>query len=342
MAITNVATGATLIKNVVSEKLWREAQKESYFSKFTDASGNSIVHLKKDLTKGKGEKITFGYRPKLVGSGVGEGERLKGKEEKLATYDYSLTLAQKRHAVSAGTAMDQHRAAWDIPMEAEAALKVWASEYIDQLHFTAALASPTYYLYREKTGGTFARGTVAATVKADVSAANSKITPSFLSQIKTWIKTGGDRKIDPLRPVRVEGDEMYVVLVSPDVGYDMRVDTTFAGALKDAEARGPKNPLFKGAVAVWDGLVVHTHENIVNFDNGGGASEHGCFGVVLGAQALMYAVGEPGKLVKEKDDYENEEFIAWGHIGAVGKPTFNSKVYGSVGLCFGASNVSGK
>lgn len=343
MALTNVPTGNALIQNVVaSEMLYREAIKESYFSKFIDDSGKSIVHRKRDLTKGKGEKITFGIRMKASGAGVGEGERLKGKEEALTTYSSSVTLAQRRHAVSAGTEMDKQRAAWDLSKEAEAALKDWASEYVDQLHFTALLASPTYYLYPDGTAGAFTRGTVAATVKAAMSATNSLLTPNFITQCKTWAKTGGDRKINPIRPVRVEGGEYYVMLVSPDVGYDIRVNATFAAALKDAENRGKDNPLFQGSVAIWDGVVIHTHENIVNFDNGGGASVHGCFGAFVGAQALCYAVGQPGKFVKEDDDYGNEEYVAWGHIGAVAKPNFNSKDYGSVGICLAATSVSGK
>lgn len=342
MAITTVATGDSLIQNVVSEKLLREAIKESYFSKFTDETGNTLVHRKRDLTKGKGDKITVGIRMKAKGAGVGEGERLKGKEESLVTYSCTVTLAQRRHAVSGGTTMDEQRAAWDIPMEAEAALKDWASEYIDQLHFTALLKDPTKILYLDGSAGAFSGTSSASTAKTAMHATNSDITPAFISACKNWAKTGGNRAVNPLRPIKVEGGEYYVMLVSPNVGYDLRQNNEFYTALKDAEIRGKDNPLFQGATAIWDGVVIHTHENLADYDNGGGASVHYNVGAFMGAQALIYANGEPGKFVKESDDYDNEYYIAWGHIGAVIKPTFNTKDYGSFGVYLACSNVTGK
>jgi hypothetical protein len=46
---------------------------------------NSIVHVKNDLTKSKGDRITYGIRMRLSGAGVTSGQTLEGNEESLVT-----------------------------------------------------------------------------------------------------------------------------------------------------------------------------------------------------------------------------------------------------------------
>lgn len=341
MAHTTVPTGAALVKNVVSEKLIREAIKASYFSRFTTTDGNSIVHLKKDLTKGMGEKITFGIRMKLTGAGVGEGQVLEGNEESLTTYDSSVTLESRWNAVRDRGEMDRHRAAWDIDEESRAALKDWAVEYIDSYCFSKLLASPTKILYRDGSAGAFSGTGTAATVKAAMSASNSVINLNFISAIKTWAKTGGNRSINPILPVKVDGRDYYVLLVSPNVMYGLKTDSTFQTAMKDAQDRGKDNPLFQDATAVWDNVVIHEHENIVEYADGGGSTVRYAPCLFLGKQSLVYALGENIDIRAAKFDYERQHGYAWGIIHGAAKPVFNSKDYGSVGVYIACSNISG-
>ena len=341
MAKTNVPTGATLIQNVVSEKILRQAKKDSYFEKFVSDDGSSIVHRKRDLEKKRGEKITIGYRAKLVGAGVTEGQVLEGNEEKLTTYDTSLTLAQRRHAVRDDGAMSRKRAVWDLKDEAKAALADWAAEYIDQQYFTALLTSPTKILYRDSSAGAFAGTGTAATAKAAMSATNSVLDLNFLNKIKAWAKTGGNRAIDPLKPVKVDGKDYYVLLVSPNALVDLKVSSAFQTAQRECQDRGKEHPLFQGGVAIWDGVVIHEHENVPEYADGGGSTVRYCTGALLGRQALLSAEGEPGKFVEQYFDYEEEYGIKWGIINAVAKPVFNSKDFGSIGVYLACTNVTG-
>lgn len=339
MAKTSFATGDALTKKVWEEKLFRDTLKEAYFSKFMGDTPDSLVQTQTQLEKSQGDRVTFGIRMRLTGAGVTSGQILENNEEKLTTYSYNLSLEQYRHGVRDNGAMDRQRAVFSIDDESELALKDWGAEKIDSLCFSAIQASPTKVFYRNSSGVSTASS--AATAKAGLSATNSLLTPNFLSFIKAWAKTGGARTYVPLRPIMVKGRAYYILLVHPDCMYDLKVDSTFQQAMREAEIRGPENPLFQGATAIWDGVVIHEHENITVATDGGGASVPWASCVFMGAQSLLWAWGKRPEIVEETFDYNNEHGYGWGMIGAAGKPQFNSLDYGSLGVYLARTNVSG-
>lgn len=346
MAKSSFSTNDPLVKKAWEEKLMRDSVKESYFSKFVGSGADTIVTEKTQLSKDKGDEVTIGLRMKLQGSGVTEGQVLEGNEEKLSTYSMKVTLKQYRHAVRDDGAMSRKRAMFDIGAESEAALKDWMSEKIDQLHFdevgvgAGATANPSKIFYKTSSG-VLATGT-AATAKSALTAADSKLTLNMLSFLKTWALTGGNRSYIPLRPVKVEGKPYFVLLTHPDAVYDLRASSEFQQAMREAEIRGKENPLFTGAVAIWDGVVVHAHENAaIAADAGAGSNVPWVKSALLGAQALCVAYGKRPEVVQKTFDYDNEEGYATGVIMGVKKSIFNSLDYGSLGVYLARTNVAG-
>jgi N4-gp56 family major capsid protein len=100
VAKTNFTTNNELTVKAWSEKMHRDAVKESYFSKFTTSTSESIVQEKTELSKSRGDEVTIGLRMRLTGAGVEEGTQLEGNEEALTTYSMKVRLAQYRHAVN--------------------------------------------------------------------------------------------------------------------------------------------------------------------------------------------------------------------------------------------------
>jgi N4-gp56 family major capsid protein len=327
MAKTSFATDNALVKKAWEEKLFRDAAKDAYFNRFMGAGADSIVQTNSKLEKDKGDKVTFGIRMRLTGSGVTSGTVLEGKEEKLVTYDYSVSLEQYRHAVRDNGEIDRKRAMFSIDDESESALKTWGAEKIDGLCFNAITASPTKIFY----GGD-------ATSTSDI-ATDDKITPALISKVKTWCLGGGGRAQTPLRPVRINGKNHFVLLVHPDVMFDLKQDSTFSQALREAEVRGKENPLFNGSAAIWDGVVIHEHEN-VPITTTWNTNVPGAQCVLMGAQSLVWAWGKRPTVVSKTFDYDNEHGYAWGFIGAVGKPKFNSVDYGSVGVYVARTQIN--
>ncbi len=329
MAKTVFTSSNALTKKAWEEKLYRDTLKDSYFSRFMGEDAKSLVQVKTELTKTKGDNITFGIRMRLTGAGVTSGTILEGNEEKLTTYDFNVSLEQYRHGVRDNGELDRQRTVFSIDDESKAALQGWGSEKIDELCSDAIHASPTKIFY----GGT---ATSTATI-----AAGDKLTPALISKAKTWALGGGGRSQTPLRPIRINGKNYLILLVHGDVMYDLKQDTTFSQARREALERGKDNPIFSGAEAIWDGVVIHEHENVpIVTDWGAGANIPGSKCVLMGAQSLCFAWGKRPRVVQKTFDYDNEHGYGWGMICRVAKPVFNTKDYGSVAVYVSRTQIN--
>ena len=345
MTTTTFATGNALTRKIweaENEKLFRDAIKESYFSKFMGSGPldkSSIVYVNNSLQKSAGDKITFGIRMRLTGAGVGSGETLEGNEEALTTYDFSVTMDRRRNGVRVTRGLTKQRVQMDLEEEARAGLKDWMTEFIDSKLFEALRATaPTSCWYSNN--GVITKG-VAATIKADLVTAEDKITTDLISAVKTWALTGGARSQTPLRPIKIEGKNHFVLLVHPDVGYDLRKDATFVQANREAASRGTDNPIFTGMLGMWNNVIIHEHENIhIGTDAGASANVPYAENFLLGAQSLCWANGMREDMVEETFDYQEQAGFGIGLNYAVGKPIFNSLDYGSVGIYTSRTKVS--
>lgn len=329
MAETAFATDNPLTKKAWEEKLFRDTVKESYFAKFEGKGADALLQVKTKLEKEKGDQITFGIRKRLTGAGVTGNTTLEGQEEALATADFSVTLERYRHAVKDDGELTRQRAMFSIDEESVAALKDWGVEKIDALRFAALTAAPTKSFF----GGT-------ATATAELTA-DDKLTLALISKIKTWAKTGGNRSQTPLRPVKINGKKYFVLLCHPDALFDLKQTAEFQQAMREAEVRGKENPLFNDAVAVWDGMILHEHENMPIATNYGvGADVAGAQCQLMGAQSLVWAWGKRPKVVHETFDYKEKNGYAWAITAKAGKPKFDSKDYGSVALFVARTQIS--
>jgi N4-gp56 family major capsid protein len=341
MALTTFDTNNALTKKVWEEKLFRETLPETYFNRFMGEGADNVVHVKTDLQKDQGDKITYGLIARLLGAGVQGDTQLKGNEESLATYDDTVILDQYRHAVASRGRMSRRRPAFSIPDEARTALKQWGAEKIDKLCFNALTATPSFVAYKDGAAGAFSKTTTAATAKAALSAANSKLTLGFFGYLRTLARTGNDRQFTPIRPIKIKGREWYVLLCHEDVLFDIKQDTNFQQAQRECQERADDHPLFVGATAVYDQVVVHAHEFMPKASDGGGGSIDWAQCVLMGAQALCWAWGMRPQMDQETDDYGNQLGWAWSIISGVKKPVFNSIDYGSIGVYLARTKVSG-
>ena len=340
MSVTSFTTNNALTKKAWQEKLFRDMPKSSYFGqRFMGSDSNSLIHVTNKVEKDQGDKVTFGIRMRLTGSGqTGEGT-LEGNEEDLTTYDYSVSLEQYRHAVRYKNKLSAKRVMFDISAEAQQAIKDWGAEKIDQLCFDAILESPSKIFYKTSAG--VLSTAVAATAAGALSAADSKITPAMISALRVWALTGGNYSQTPVRPIKVDGGEYLVLLVHPDVMYDLKQNSVFNSAREQAQNRGKDNPLFKNAVAIWDDVVIHENLKVPLATDGGGAAVPYAKCALMGAQALCWAWGAKPEVIKKDFDYENEVGYSFGFIAKAGKPQFNSKDYGCFNVYFARTNVSG-
>jgi N4-gp56 family major capsid protein len=344
MAKTAFATNNALTKKAWEEQLFRDTKKESYFAKFMGSGSDALCQEKSHFTKDKGDAMTFGIRMRLAGAGVTSGQALEGNEEALTTYDYSVSLEEYAHAVRDRGPLDRQRAMFSIDEESQSALKDWGAEKIDDLAFkaligTAAASYSTRVFYATAAGLT--SNATAATASAALTAADSKLSPALIEYTRTWCLTGGNRGQTPLRPVRVDGKKYFVLLVHPDALFDLRMDPMWLQANREAQERGSGNPIFSGADSVWNGVIVHSHENVpIALTGGAGSNVPFARCALIGAQSLVWAWGKRPSVVAKTFDYDREHGYAWSMIAGTGKPRFNSRDYGSVGVYVSRTRIS--
>lgn len=343
MASTIFETSNALTKKAWETKLFREVKKATFFSDYMGEGPDNIVQVKTNLQKDQGDLITFGLRLQMTGTGVTGDDHLEGKEEALRTFDDSVSLQQYRHGHRVKGRLSRKRAMFSIEEEAKVAIKDWGVTKQDDLCVEALLSAPTRVAYPVGASPAFTTasgGSALATAVAALNQTQSVITPKFLTQLRTYVKTGGNGRFQRLLPVTVKGKSYYVVLVPEDVLNDLFNNAEMVGAHKDARERGIDNPLFQSADLIYNGLLIRGYEKMPVATNGGGGSVVYGRCAILGAQALVWAWGMKEEVVQETFDYKNEVGYAWGMIAGVKKPKFNSEDYGSVGFCVSCSNIS--
>lgn len=341
MAYTSVASANALTRKAWAEKLFRETLPTSFFN----ASGmmgndeNSAIHVKTDLEKDQGDKITFGLVSRLSGAGVTGDATLKGNEESLAMYDDAVSLDQYRHGVTIKGRMTRKRPNFSVPDEARAMLKQWGKEKIDRLCIDALTATPSFVAYLDGSGNV-AKTTTAATAKSALTS-SSKIKLGLFPYLRTLALTGNNRQFNPLRPINIKGKEYFVLLAYEDVLYDLKNDSSYLTAARECYERSDEHPLFRAGAAVYDQIIVMTHEFMPKAADGGAGTVPWAACTLMGAQSLCWAWGMRPGIEEEWDDYKNTQGFAHAMICGVKRPKFNGFDFGSFGVYVARTAVSG-
>lgn len=347
MATTSYGVNHPLAVKVWAKKLFVEALKQTYFDRFMGDSPQSLIQVRGELSKSAGDKITVGLRMQLSGTGVSGDGTLEGNEEALTTYSDAVLLDQLRHAVRSAGKMSEQRVPFSVREEARQGLQDWWADRIDTALFNH-LGGNTVQTDTRYTGGN-------STVAPD---ASHKVIPSSASWTtdETSISTTDQfsitcidmcvekaKTLSPMiRPIRMGGDEYYVIFLHPYQVYDLRTDTTTGqwfdiqkAALSSGE-RFADNPIWTGALGVYNNTIIHESTRVpAAIATAGTAVANTRRAIFCGAQAAMFAYGQDssgGEMswVEELFDYGNQLGVSAGMIWGAKKTVFNSADFGSL------------
>ena len=308
-----------------AKELQSEVSKGVYFSKFMGEGPGNAIHVKQ-MEEGKGKDVTFGLVNQLTGSAITGDSSLEGNEQSLSTFSNTVSTNQKRLAVRDTGKFANSKVLYDFRSTSLDLLKTQYAELIDADIFSALSAtSGTHAYYRAD-----ASASVYATSdpKAALADADS-ITLADISALKTLAQIGGSANYR-MRPIRVDGNDYYVLVLHPEVAYDLFELDEFQQIQREAQVRGDDNPLFKGALGIYNGVVIHAHEGVNTFDNGGGAAVKGARNLFMGAQAACFAEASDMMWVEKTFDYGNQLGISASKIYGVDISDYNSKDYGVI------------
>lgn len=334
---------------------------------------NNIIQVKMDLVKSQGDTETVGLTAKLTGNGVTGDDELEGNEEALSPYSDSVLIDQKRFAVRLKGKLDEKKNGYDMRVDAKNKLKIRLQEFIERQTFLKLAGvtnpslvdvvgdtysadcswsnTPTFIPDADEAAGTGNRYICANTSGTDALAATDLITPTLISKAKIKARLSKPK----VQPLRIDGRDHYVMWVHPWQAYDLKNNAQFAQAMREAEVRGKDNPIFTGALGVWDGVILYEHEYVPFLQTTGASASNSFRGVSTGtdcavnafrallcgkqAAVLLKAQNDNG-WVEETFDYKNKTGFATGIIGGIDKIMFNSKEYGVIAVDTAATSLA--
>ena len=308
-----------------AKELQSEVSKGVYFSKFMGEGPGSAIHVKQ-MEEGKGKDVTFGLVSQLSGSAITGDSSLEGNEQSLSTFSNTVSTNQKRLAVRDTGKFANSKVLYDFRSTSLDLLKTQYSELIDADIFSALSATSGTHAYYRADNST---SVYAISDPKAALAATDSITLADISAMKTLAQIGGSANYR-MRPIRVDGNDYYVLVLHPEVAYDLFELDEFQQIQREAQNRGESNPLFSGALGIYNGVVIHAHEGVNTFDNGGGAAVKGSRNLFMGAQAACFAESSDMMWVEKTFDYGNQLGISAAKIYGVDISDYNSKDYGVI------------
>jgi N4-gp56 family major capsid protein len=347
MATTDFGVNSPLAVKLWSERLFREALKQTQLYQFIGEGPDSMIQKLVEPSKGAGDKVTVGLRMQLSGDGVSGDGTLEGQEEAMTFYSDALLLDQLRNAVRSAGKMSEQRVPYSIRNEAFMGLQDWWAARFDTGGFNqlcgntgqtdtkytgnnAAIAPSANNIY-------YANGHASEASVLSASASNA-MNLKFIDYALETAKTNSPA----IRPFKYMGQDYYVAFLHPYQVTALRNNSSagqwldiqqaaFGGYAGKSEVE--TNPIFTGALGVYNNVVLH-ESTYIPF-TAGTATAGVRRGVLCGAQALLCGFGQENSdnkasWVEELFDYGNQLGVSAGFIYGQKKAAFNSQDFGTV------------
>ena len=271
-----------------------------------------------------------------------------------------MYIDQARGGVNTGGRMTRKRTIHDLRKIARVRQGEWWARLFDELLFmylSGARGVATDFIYPTTYTGFANNGLVApdaqhtlygdGTTKATLTAAGI-MSLTLIERAVTRASTmgGGTSGIPAIQPIKIEGEERYVIVMHPFQSHSVRNNSS-TGQWLDvqkalATAVGNKSPIFMGGMGYHRNTVLHEHRAVIRFsDYGAGANLPAARALFLGRQAGVVAFGSPGTGLRfdwheESRDNGNQAVISTSSIFGVKKTAFTidgtSRDFGVIAL----------
>lgn len=323
----------------------QEALKQTWFSKFIGKGSGSLIQIKEETSKSAGDKITFGLRMQLTSDGVTGDSTLEGNEEALVTYNDSVFINQTRNAVKSDGMMSEQRVPFSVREEARAALTDWFADMWDTAFFNQLCGNTA-----AATGGKTGNNATIAPSATRIQYSDGKTTEAGIAstgastQMRLNLIDYAVEKAKTatpfIRPVKVDGKDMYVMFLHPFQVTQLRTVTDSGQWLdiqKAAMTGGmvSDNPIFTGALGVYNNVILHEDFRVPSSPTQSTVKR----AVLCGAQAGVIAFGQDFgagaigtnfKWTEKLFDYDNQLGVSAATIYGLKKSVFNSVDFATI------------
>lgn len=221
-----------------------------------------------------------------------------GNEEPLDYYDMQVKLEKLKHFVGYNSPdINQHRTSIDLEDDTESALQEWMAEQEEELIRDGFIEGSAYIAQQSGLTSPVEHPHsyyVSGAGDLDGMGDTHKMSAVELKRIMRFCK------VRKLNPIKVDGENCFVVLMSSALITDLLNDTEFQTVVAQAHTRGHENPLVSGAIGKFYNLFIHCDERARAETTKPNVEQV----LILGANALALGYGsEPRFLVRNEDGY---------------------------------------
>lgn len=336
MADTRAASGLT--PQQWDDQFHTEYFQENLFSPLYGTSELSPIQVREDLTKKKGDSITFAFLNSLTQDAITGSSVLEGSEEDLGSRSFRLYIDKRRNGVRISE-MEEQKSAIGLRQAAKPALKEWAEKDTRDLiiealgsingvaYTSASEAQKDAWLVdnsdRVLFGALVSNGSSLdhSAALANVDTTNDKLTRSNLRLLKRVALNARSPRIRPIKDPG-NGKRYFIAYAHPNQMRDLydSMDATLQATAVQAQA----SKIFEGGDLQIDGVIIKELDDMPVYAGVGASSANVSPVYMLGAQAVGMAWGRRWKTVTEEFDYGDKHGVAVDGIFGIAKLRFGS------------------
>lgn len=300
------------VNDTLAVKLWSKelAKAERASLDLTDLIGeseDSIIQLKRETQKGKGDKVTFGLTTRLTGDGLTEGQAADGNAEALSTFADSIFINELGHVVGVPSddTIDAQRVPFNLRATCKDRMAAWWRDRksITFFNHVCGYTAETRSVYTGLNATSAPSGDSTNTRQIWQNTATNDqglgssdtFTTALIDKAVQNARTGNNM----IRPLTIKGQPKYVLYLHEAQITSLRTTTGTNGwldihrtALAGAE-RGD-NPIYSGAMGEWNSCIIRRSQDVTlgcNSSTPTTSVANVRRAVLLGCQAAVIAFG---------------------------------------------------
>lgn len=328
---------------------FKEYVRDNRFKKYMGRNENAIIHIKEDLTKKKGDALTFQLVNKLSGTGVTGNGVLEGNEEAQASDGYQISVSYLRNAIQR-TLEDEQATTIDFLNAARTSLKKWMMEKMRDHIITAMMSIDGKAYLSAQTAGNTNYTAVASEAEKDAwlaanadrvlfgalksnnqandhsaSLATLDNTDDKLSTtIGGLAKRMAQTATPAIGPTTVNDDqEWYVMFCNSNSFRDLKKDSVLTQANREARPRNvASNPIFTDGDETYNGIIYREIPEIPSVGLVGASSIAVGVNFLCGVQAVGVAFAKRATPIMNDTDYNFRKGVGIMEMRGVKKLQF--------------------
>jgi N4-gp56 family major capsid protein len=332
---------ANLTPEQWDDKFFTEYLTENRYAGEMGTDENSIIQVKEDLSKKKGDRVNFALVNKLTQDAITGRGTMEGNEEDMSDRSFELAVDKRRNAVRVAE-IDEQFSAYSLREAGKFVLKEWSLKDTEKLIETAlgsingtafASADATArdaWLVDNRDRTVFGSGYAgvdhsAGLAELTAGTATEWLTTAHIDTMKLYAMTRANPKVRPTRSA-ANGRHYYTMYAHPLAFRDLKRDTKITDAQKDVMLEMENNRIFQGGDLLWNGVIIKEAHGLYDTMTitGEGDSSTVVPAFMCGAQAIGAAYARRWRSKTEEFDYGDKHGIEISAIYGIGKMLFGS------------------